>query len=137
MSRAWAYLGRTYRSGVTAGRWVIVAAWVAAATLVTVLVPSGSGGGGGFGDLLPPDSQVLAVQERALEEFRVPVISGTTVVVHQPGGLSLLTRADAVLWALATTQDVIEAPTPPPPGSRTAGSRALPRDCSLLLDMHR
>jgi putative drug exporter of the RND superfamily len=120
MSRAWAYLGRIYRSAVTAGRWVIVAAWVAAATLVTVLVPSASGGGGGFGDLVPPDSQVLKVQERALEEFRVPVISGTTVVVHQPGGLSLLTRADAVLWALATTQDVIEAPTPPPSGSLAA-----------------
>jgi RND superfamily putative drug exporter len=99
---------------------MIVGVWVAAAALVTVLVPSGSGSGGGFGDLLPPDSEVLKVQERALEQFRVPVVSGTTVVVHQPGGLSLLTRADAVLWALATTQDVLESPTPPPPGSLAA-----------------
>ena len=75
---------------------------------------------GGFGNLLPPDSQVLKVGERVLEQFRVPVLSGTTVVVHQPGGLSLLTRADSVLWALATTQDVIEAPVPPPPGSLLA-----------------
>ena len=63
-------LGRAYRDAVTAGRWVIVAVWVAAATLVTVLAPSGSGGGGGFGDLLPPDSQVLKVEERVLEEFQ-------------------------------------------------------------------
>ena len=120
MSRGWAALGRTYRVAVTAGRWVIVAAWVAAATLVTVLAPSGSGGGGGFGDLVPPDSEVLKVGKRVLEEFQVPVLSGTSVVVHQPGGLSLLTRADSVLWALATTQEVIEAPTPPPPGSLLA-----------------
>ena len=105
---------------VTAGRWVIVAVWVGAATLVTVLAPSGSGGGSGFGDLLPPDSDVLRVEERVLQEFRVPVLSGTSVVVYQPDGLSLLTRADSVLWALATTQEVIESPTPPPPGSLLA-----------------
>ena len=97
MSRGGAALGRAYRVAATAGRWVIVAAWVAAATLVTVLAPSGSGGGSGFGDLLPPDSDVLKVEERVLEEFQVPVLSGTSVVVYQPGGLSLLTRADSVL----------------------------------------
>ena len=120
VSGASASIGRGYRIAVTTGRWVIVAAWVIAATLVTVVAPSTSGSGGGFGDLLPEDSQVLKVEERVLEEFRVPVLSGTTVVVHQPGGLSLLTRADSVLWALATTQDVIEAPEPPPPGSLLA-----------------
>jgi hypothetical protein len=35
VSRGSAYLGRMYRSAVTAGRWVIVAVWAAAATLVT------------------------------------------------------------------------------------------------------
>lgn len=120
VSRGWAGLGRAYRTAVTAGRWLVVALWVAAAALVTILIPSSSGGGGGFGDLLPPDSPVLEVQERVLEEFSVPVLAGTTVVVHQPGGLSLLTRADSALWALATTQDVIEAPTAPPPGSLQA-----------------
>jgi RND superfamily putative drug exporter len=105
---------------VTAGRWAIVAFWVAAATLVSMLVPADAGSGGGFGNLLPPDSPVLKVEERVLEQFRVPVLSGTTVVVHQPEGLSLLTRADSLLWALATTQDVIEAPAPPAPGSLLA-----------------
>lgn len=120
LSRGSAQLGRAYRVAVTAGRWVIVGFWVVAVVLVTVLAPSSSGGGGGFGNLLPPDSQVLEVQERVLQEFRVPVLSGTTVVVHQPDGLSLLTRADSLLWALATTQDVIEADAPPPPGSLVA-----------------
>jgi putative drug exporter of the RND superfamily len=120
VSAAWKGLGRAYRAAVTAGRWLIVVGWIAAAALVTILVPSGGGGGGGFGDLLPPDSAVLKVEERVLEQFQVPVLSGTTVVVHRSGGLSLLTRADSVLWALATTQDVIEAPEPPPPGSLLA-----------------
>jgi RND superfamily putative drug exporter len=119
MSRGWLAVGRGYRIGVTAGRWVIVAFWVAAATLITVLIPSTSGGSG-FGNLLPPDSPVLKVEERVLQEFRVPVLAGTTVVVHQPGGLSLLTRADSILWALATTQEVVQAPTDPPPGSLLA-----------------
>ena len=119
LSRGWALLGAGYRAAVTGARWAVVAAWVLAAALVSVLVPSSSGGGG-FGNLLPPDSQVLKVEERVLEEFRVPVLSGTTVVVYQPGALSLLTRADSALWALATTQDVVEAPAPPPPGSLLA-----------------
>ena len=119
-TRGLASLGRAYRTGVTTGRWVIVTVWVAAAYSSRCWSPPSSGGGGGFGNLLPPDSQVLKVEERVLEQFRVPVLSGTTVVVHQPGGLSLLTRADSVLWALATTQDVIEAPVPPPPGSLLA-----------------
>jgi RND superfamily putative drug exporter len=119
-SGVWSGLGRAYRTAVTAGRWMIVIFWVAAAALVTILIPSTPGGGGGFGDLIPPDSQVLKVQERVLEEFSVPVLAGTTVVVHQEGGLSLLTRADSVLWALATTQEVIEAPTAPPAGSLRA-----------------
>ena len=119
-SRGSSVLGRAYRTSVTAGRWIIVAVWVAAAALVTVLIPAGSGGGAGFGNLLPPDSPVLKVEERVLEEFSVPVLAGTTVVVHQNGGLSLLTRADSLLWALATTQDVVQAPAPPPPGSLLA-----------------
>ncbi len=108
--------GRAYRSAVTAGRWVIVVIWVAAAVLVNVVTPGSGGGGGGFGDLLPADSRVLQVEERILRDFRVPVLSGTTVVLHEENGLSALTRVDSVLWALATTQNVLDAPAPPQPG---------------------
>ncbi len=119
-SRGWLSMGRSYRKAIISGSWLIIGVWVTAAVAVTAFAPSSSGGGGGFGDLLPPDSEVLKVEERALAEFRVPVISGTSVVVHQPGGLSMLTRADSLLWALATTQDAIEADPPPPPGSLIA-----------------
>jgi RND superfamily putative drug exporter len=89
--------------------------WVAGATLITLLAPAASSGGS-FGDLLAEDHPVIQVQQRILEEFDVPVLSGTTLVLHQPGGLSLLTRADSVLWALATTQNNIEDGEPPVPG---------------------
>lgn len=63
---------------------------------------------------------MFKVQERVLQEFRVPFVSGTSVVVHQPGGLSMLTRADSLLWALSTTRQVLQAPAPPPSGSNLA-----------------
>ena len=112
-----AAVGRAYRVAVTTGRWVVIAGWVAAAACITLLVPSHGSGGGGFGDLLPPDSPVLTVEQRILSQFRVPVLTGTTVVVHQPDGLSVLTRADSLLWALGTTQTVLETPGDPPPGT--------------------
>ena len=93
------------------------------AALLVTFVPA-HGGGGGFGEFLPPDHPILQTQHRVLEEFRVPVLSGTTVVVHQPGGLSLLTRADSFLWALATTQDDLEGRTPPGPAAHRRDSGA-------------
>ncbi len=112
--RAGAGFGRLYRSVVTTGRWAVVAAWVAIVAALVTFAPAHSGGGG-FGEFLPPDHPILQTQRRVLEQFRVPVLSGTTVVVYQPGGLSLLTRADSYLWALATTQDNLEGRTPPGP----------------------
>ena len=103
-------LGRGYRFTVTTLRWVIVLGWVAAAVALTVLVPyRPDTTGSNFGDLLPADSPVFQVEQRILQEFRLPLLSGTTVVVHQADGMSLLTRADSVLWALATTQDTLQA----------------------------
>ena len=105
---------------------------LAAAALFVGLAPAHSGGGG-FGEFLPADHPILQAQRRVLEEFRVPVLSGTTVVVHQPGGLSLLTRADSYLWALATTQDNLEGRTPPGPDQVIA---AIPAEVPLRAVVH-
>ena len=107
-------LGRGYRFIVITLRWIVLVGWVAAAVALTVLIPyrPDTTTGTTFGDLLPADSQVFRVEQRILQEFRVPLLSGTTVVVHQADGLSLLTRADSLLWGLATTQDTLQSDTP-------------------------
>lgn len=64
--------------------------------MVTVLAPAHGTGGGGFGDLLAEEHPVIAVQRRVLDESRVRVLSGTTVVLQQPGGPSVLTQAGSV-----------------------------------------
>lgn len=114
------WLGRVYRATVTRGRFVVVGFWVAAAICINVLIPAHGGTGGGFGDLLPDDSTALQVQAQISKTFPVPVTAGTTVVLHQPDGLPLLTRADSLLWALATTQNILQAPVPPGPGEIAA-----------------
>ena len=113
-SKAVAGLGHGYRVVVTTGRWGIVVFWIAVVAVLPILAPPHQGGGG-FGEFLPEDHPIIQAQLKVLEEFAVPVLSGTTVVVHQPGGLSLLTRTDSYLWALATTQDNLQGRTPPGP----------------------
>jgi hypothetical protein len=106
-------LGRAVRGAVVSGRWFVILAWVAAAVLAVVL-PSGAadGGGGGVGGLLPANSEAVAAQQRSLTEFAVPVLSQTSVVVHDPGGLDLATRADAAIWALQHTRATLEGQAP-------------------------
>jgi RND superfamily putative drug exporter len=97
---------------VVSGRWVVVLAWVVAAWLAVSLPSGASGGGGAVGGLLPSDSEAVEVQQRSLAEFAVPVLSQTSVVVHDPDGLDLATRADAVAWALEHTRATLEGRTP-------------------------
>ena len=112
--RALRLLGSAWRTAVVGGRWLLLAGWTAAAVAAVALPSSGGGGGGGdIGALLPPNSEAVAVQERSLEQFRVPVLSETSVVVHDPGGLDPLTRADVALWALAHTQAYLDGDVPP------------------------
>jgi RND superfamily putative drug exporter len=99
---------------VVAGRWFVIAGWLAVAVLAVALPsPGGGGGADDVGALLPPDSEAVAVQARSLDLFRVPVLSETSVVVHDPGGLDPLTRADVALWALAHTQAYLAGDVPP------------------------
>lgn len=111
--RGAARVGIGYRAVIIRGRWAIVVVWLVTAALAG-LAPAHTGGAG-FGSFLPADHPVLLAQQRVLEQFQVPAVSGTTVVVHQPDGLSLLTRADSYLWALATTQQNLQGETPPGP----------------------
>jgi RND superfamily putative drug exporter len=99
---------------VVSGRWWVLTAWAVVVLLATLVLPTDGGGGrGSVGELLPADSEAAEVAERSLGHFRVPVLSDTSVVVHDPDGLSPLTQADVALWALVHTQPSLrgEAPT--------------------------
>jgi putative drug exporter of the RND superfamily len=115
-------LGRGYRFIVITLRWIVLLGWVSAAVALTVAVPyrPDTTTTTNFGELLPADSPVFRVEQRILQEFRVPLLSGTTVVVHQADGLSLLTRADSLLWGLATTQDTLQSGSQPKAGTIAA-----------------
>ncbi|SOC50068.1 putative drug exporter of the RND superfamily [Blastococcus aggregatus] len=109
--------GRLLRTAVVSGRWLVIGAWVAAAFVTTFALPGdGAGGAGDIGSLLPSDSDAVAVLERSLEDFRIPALSETAVVVHDPDGLDVLTRADMVVQALATMQAAKRTPGDPGDG---------------------
>ncbi|SDX90504.1 putative drug exporter of the RND superfamily [Modestobacter sp. DSM 44400] len=106
-------VARGYRRAVVSARWWIVVGWIVATVLVSSVLPTAGGGGADIGSLLPEGSPAAAIQQRSLETFQVPVLSETSVVVHDPGGLSVLTRADVVLWALTYTQANLDGAVPP------------------------
>lgn len=98
---------------MTTGRWVVVLGWIAIAVLVPRLIddrPPATD----FGNLVPTDNPVVQAELRVLSQFDVPVISGTTVVLHQKGGLGVLARADSYLFAAATTQEALRVTDPGP-----------------------
>ncbi|MGY1723194.1 MMPL family transporter [Blastococcus sp. SYSU DS0533] len=103
---------RAYRTTVVKARWFVVLAWILLTVWVSMSLPTASGGGGGIGALVPSDSPVVEAQQRSLELFRLPVLSDTSVVVHDPAGLSVLTRADVALWALSFTQNYLDGTVP-------------------------
>ncbi len=99
-------LAETYRTAVVQGRWLVLTGWVLLVGVVLALVPAAisAGGGSDSNDLLPEDSPAVQAAQRSVAQFGVPVISGTTVVLHDPDGLDPLTRAHSVVRALAVLQ---------------------------------
>lgn len=111
--------GRAYRGAIVRGRWIVLGAWALLAVGVFTLLPAGHavGGDAGFSNLLPANSPALQVEERALTAFRVPVLSGTTVVVHAPGGLTAESRAILIAQAYRATRPTLDDGPATKPGS--------------------
>ncbi|HEV2789909.1 MAG TPA: hypothetical protein VGV69_01250, partial [Solirubrobacterales bacterium] len=65
---------------IVALRFLIVPAWIAGAILVTIHLPSiFTSEASDLGSLLPPDSEAIQVEEKAIDVFGVPVLSRTMV----------------------------------------------------------
>jgi putative drug exporter of the RND superfamily len=70
-------------------RYVVVAAWIAAAVAVAASMPGlGSGAALELGGLLPDDSSAIDAEKRSNQLFDVPLTADTAVVERDPAGFS-------------------------------------------------
>jgi RND superfamily putative drug exporter len=104
-------------------RWPIVVAWVAAAALATIALPTiEEAQTGALGDLVPASSEALDTELRSNELFGFPVLSRTIVVQRDPGGLSPAAQAATLERAVAINRGAL------PDVARAGG--AIPVTCS-------
>ena len=80
---------RVFAATVVRLRYLVVAAWIAAAAATTVYLPGlGNGEPLELGGLIPDDSPAVEAGARSQELFAVPLIADTAVVERDPQGLS-------------------------------------------------
>jgi putative drug exporter of the RND superfamily len=83
-------------------RFLIVAAWIAAAAMAVSHLPSAfEAEAGELGSLLPHSSEALEVEEQAIETFGLPLLSRTMVVARQPRGFSAAEVSAAARYVAA------------------------------------
>lgn len=93
-----------YRALVTYGALLIIGGWIAAAVLLPRVSSNSTAFGTDLSSLLPPHSQAVQVKQTSLRQFRLPLLNQTSVVIHEPGGLTPTVRSDAMAWALSFDQ---------------------------------
>jgi RND superfamily putative drug exporter len=98
---------KAFASVVVWLRYLVVAAWIAAAAAATIYLPGlGSGEALELGGLLPEDSPAIDAGERSQQLFTVPLTADTAVVERNPAGFSAETQEAIVRRAVdATTQE--------------------------------
>ena len=86
-------------------RFAIVAAWIAAAVLATMHLPSAfESENADAGSLLPHSSKAIEVEENAIKTFGLPLLSRTIVVARRPQGFSAPALAAATRYIAANDQ---------------------------------
>jgi putative drug exporter of the RND superfamily len=98
---------KVFASVVVRLRFLVVAAWIAAAVATAVYLPGlGSGEALELGGLLPEDSPAIDAGERSQQLFSIPLTADTAVVERNPEGFSAETQQAIVQRAVdATTQE--------------------------------
>jgi RND superfamily putative drug exporter len=82
---------------VVAARVGIVVGWIAAAIIVTLLLPSiREAQVGALGDLVPAGAEAIETERRAANLFLFPFLSRTVIVARDAGGLELGDQASVV-----------------------------------------
>ncbi|MBA3864973.1 MAG: MMPL family transporter [Solirubrobacterales bacterium] len=86
-------------------RFLIVPAWIAAAVLATMHLPSAfESENADVGSLLPHSSRAIEVERNAIKTFGLPLLSRTMVVARRPQGFSAPALAAATRYIAATDQ---------------------------------
>ena len=101
---------------VVAARFPIIGGWIAAAVVMTLVLPTmREAQTGALGQLVPADSRALEAEKLSAESFRFPLASRTVVVERDAAGLG----AGRVPATAALINDVNERRVP---GVRAAGA---------------
>jgi putative drug exporter of the RND superfamily len=86
-------------------RYLVVAAWIAAAVAVAAYLPGlGSGEALELGGLIPDDSPAIQAEKRSSQLFEVPLTADTAVVERAPGGFSNEEQEAIVRRAVEATE---------------------------------
>lgn len=101
-----------YRSLVTRLALLIIGGWIAAAVFLPGLATAPGAALGNINDLLPPHSTAVQTEQRAAQEFGLPINPATCIVIHEAPRLDPLARADAYAWALSFTQAYLDGKHP-------------------------
>ncbi len=108
--------------GIVWLRFLILPAWIAGAVFASIHLPSiFNAETADLGNLLPPSSKSIEVEERAIEKFGLPLLSRTIVVAAQPSGFTTAQNAAAARYIGAVDAggagEVLRAaPLPDAPG---------------------
>lgn len=101
-------------------RFLIAPAWVAGALFAAAHLPAAfESDSSQLGKLLPSSSQALEVERKALDTFKLPLLSRTIVVAREPRGFSPRQSAAALRYVAAVDRrggDVHAVPITDSPG---------------------
>lgn len=103
LRRPWR-LSAHYAAVLVRFRYAVVLTWIGIALSATYLLPGFSDSGGGVDGFVDPDSPAIATEIAEVRTFGFPLIARTVVVQRDPDGLSGFAQAEAVLRAVALSQ---------------------------------
>ena len=89
-------------------RWLVIAAWIAAAVAALLKLPSvEEAGTGAVGSLVPQGAKAIKVEKLSKTQFRFPLLSRSMIVQRNPNGLPPRVQLNDVRLAQALTRGTL------------------------------